>query len=64
LSVQLLVDQEETIQSRIAELEVELKAVKVDMSALQRLEKEVAQNRTEFEQAVAAAGKVEAEVKR
>ena len=62
--MQLLVDQEETIQSRISELEVELKAVKVDMSALQRLEKEVAHNRMEFEQAVAAAGKVEAEVKR
>lgn len=56
-------DQEETIQSRIAELEVELKGVKVDTSALQRLEKEVAHNQTEFELAVDAAGKVEAKVK-
>ena len=57
-------DQEETIQTRIAELEVEMKGVKVDTSALQRLEKEVAHNRTEFEQAVDSAGKVEAKVKK
>ena len=57
-------DQEETIKSRVAELEVQVKGVKVDTSALQRLEKEVVQNRKEFEHAVAAASKVEAEVKR
>lgn len=62
--MQLLVEQEETVKSRVAELEVELKGVKVDTSALQQLEKEVAQNRTEFECAVEAASKVEAEVKR
>ena len=56
-------DQEETIQTRIAELEVEMKGVKVDTSALQRLEEEVAHNRTEFERAVDSADKVEAKVK-
>ena len=56
-------EQEDTIQSRIAELEVELKGVKVDTSALQRLEKEVAHHQAVLKKAADAAGKVEAKVK-